>query len=930
MSHLLKTIALAALCATVPLQAQEGRTLLVGPGKEFERIADAAAAVRPGDTVLIDPGVYNEAVRWRAGDLNGPPITVRGAGVDATVVDGKGLRITGGGQVPRALFQIEGDNYVIEDITFRNGSNDHNGAGIRVLNSRLTTVRRSRIIHNDMGVMSSDNGELIMEHCEVAYNGTPRFNGYSHNFYLQGEKVTVRHSYIHDSTAGENFKSYTRYVELFHNVIVDAHDRFAGGERTKEMGIQDGETTARPHSNAVLVGNLIVKRGDGSGFIDFGSEGAGVRNGTLYMLHNTVIREAGSNWWFLRVDGPEVTAVLRNNIFYGGSQALARGAGAARITGSHNWFPHGTVLPEGVTDSVFGSDPGFVSLARRDYRLRAGAEAADRGVTDLSYVDNNGETRTLATLHEALPDMAVVERSLTNGPDLGAFEQTTAEAEGSAQQAVRGRVVDGQGRPLERVLVLLRGPRNASMITDAEGRYQFEQLPEGTYTVSPVDFTLPYTPTRRELASLAEAGEVEFAAPRLHTISGRTTALDGRPIPETVLTLDGPQLGWASTDNDGRYAFTRVIEGNSLRVVSFRYNRVYNPGAQAVEAIAGDTVLDFAGRGMFTISGRVTDAQGNPLAGVPIALRGEESRTTTTNERGNYTFGGVPEDGSYTIAAVQEGLTFTPAEVPVERLTGNFGANFFGPGALRIAGRATDTAGNGLANVTIALTGTVARRITTAADGTYSLIGLLPAGTYTVTASRSGFVFPDGPQTLAGLAEDGTVNFRALTVFTLRGQVANAAGQPMSSVGISVTGAVTRNISTNAQGAFALTNVVEGSTITVRAARNGFVFTPESRTFEAIPVGQTADFTGQALVTVSGRVVDANNRGVGGLTVTLSGAASRTTTTNSGGTYSFTGLLPGQSYTVTPSRTNWVFAPESQTLENVGANVTADFAGRAQ
>src|SRR5688572_27843288 len=81
-----------------------GRKLEVGPGKTLNTISQAAAEVRPGDTVLIYPGVYREAVRWKGGKLDGDPITVRGVGPVRPLIDGLGLDLSGSGPKLRGLF----------------------------------------------------------------------------------------------------------------------------------------------------------------------------------------------------------------------------------------------------------------------------------------------------------------------------------------------------------------------------------------------------------------------------------------------------------------------------------------------------------------------------------------------------------------------------------------------------------------------------------------------------------------------------------------------------------------------------------------------------------------------------------------------------------------------------------------------------------
>ena len=66
--------------------------------------------------------------------------------------------------------------------------------------------------------------------------------------------------------------------------------------------------------------------------------------------------------------------------------------------------------------------------------------------------------------------------------------------------------------------------------------------------------------------------------------------------------------------------------------------------------------------------------------------------------------------------------------------------------------------------------------------------------------------------------------------------------------------------------------------------------------------------------TVSGAVTS-------GVTIALSGTSSKSTTTDSSGNYSFSGLANG-SYTVTPSKTGYTFSPTSRSVTVNNANVT--------
>lgn len=76
---------------------------------------------------------------------------------------------------------------------------------------------------------------------------------------------------------------------------------------------------------------------------------------------------------------------------------------------------------------------------------------------------------------------------------------------------------------------------------------------------------------------------------------------------------------------------------------------------------------------------------------------------------------------------------------------------------------------------------------------------------------------------------------------------------------------------------------------------------------------------------ISGQVRDRNDSPVAGLPMGLSGSQVATTTTDINGAYEFQGLTPGGSYTVTPTRPLFVFAPPQQTFPNLSRDETAAF-----
>lgn len=83
--------------------------------------------------------------------------------------------------------------------------------------------------------------------------------------------------------------------------------------------------------------------------------------------------------------------------------------------------------------------------------------------------------------------------------------------------------------------------------------------------------------------------------------------------------------------------------------------------------------------------------------------------------------------------------------------------------------------------------------------------------------------------------------------------------------------------------------------------------------------------TGDSGHAITGTVRDLNDTGVANVTIELTGAATRSTTTDADGRYAFTGLAAGGTYTVTPTQLSFVFTPASQTFANVTSNQEAAF-----
>jgi beta-glucanase (GH16 family) len=133
----------------------------------------------------------------------------------------------------------------------------------------------------------------------------------------------------------------------------------------------------------------------------------------------------------------------------------------------------------------------------------------------------------------------------------------------------------------------------------------------------------------------------------------------------------------------------------------------------------------------------------------------------------------------------------------------------------------------------------------------------------------------------------------------------------------------------NGSGAFSFAGLTNGNYVII-PSNPGYAFTPASQAVVINGANVTGvSFTAAVAATtytISGSITPAS---VGsGATVTLSGAASGSTTADSNGNFSFTSLNNG-TYTITPSSTTATFSPTSQSATISNANATVSFTATA-
>ncbi len=156
--------------------------------------------------------------------------------------------------------------------------------------------------------------------------------------------------------------------------------------------------------------------------------------------------------------------------------------------------------------------------------------------------------------------------------------------------------------------------------------------------------------------------------------------------------------------------------------------------------------------------------------------------------------------------------------------------------------------------------------------------------------------------------------------YSISGTISPTAGG--SGATVTLSGAASATVTANSSGVYSFAGLANG-TYAITPSKAGYIFSPTSQNATVNGANVTGiNFTATAQTntfSISGTITPIT--GGSGATVMLSGPAAATTTTDSLGNYSFSGLANG-TYTVTPSNTGFTFSPANQSVAVNGANQT--------
>jgi hypothetical protein len=218
-----------------------------------------------------------------------------------------------------------------------------------------------------------------------------------------------------------------------------------------------------------------------------------------------------------------------------------------------------------------------------------------------------------------------------------------------------------------------------------------------------------------------------------------------------VLITDGSGRN-TTTDSNGNYRLSGLSR-RPFTITPSKQGYLFNPatitGSVPPNAIDKNFIAITAP--LYSISGRVVDQQGNPVA--QVTIMDEDGRTTLTDESGTYLLENIPE-GRYTIRPSKAGYIFSPESLSGSVPPNATGQNFTAltvviltptatstqpiPPTYSVSGLVKDSQGSPLAGITVKEDGN--KYITqTDANGQFELKGL-PAGTYAFSAGSAAYV----------------------------------------------------------------------------------------------------------------------------------------------------------------------------------------------
>ncbi len=409
--------------------------------------------------------------------------------------------------------------------------------------------------------------------------------------------------------------------------------------------------------------------------------------------------------------------------------------------------------------------------------------------------------------------------------------------------------------------------------------------------------------------------DVLYAA-QAYSVSGTIT---GPGAAGATLTLSGNTTATTTADGSGNFTFNSVYAGNYSLTPSAT-NSVFLPGTQNISVATGNVT---------GVSFQIPQA-------CPCYTVWQPSTVPATVDSGDAR---AIETG-VKVQSNSDGYILGIRFYKGANNTGTHVANLWTVGAGSASGTLLSTATFANESATGWQQVMFANPVPVAANTPYVASYFAPAGHYSVDAAYFASTGKSSPPLLAlqdgadggnGIFTYGTAStypntpynsdnywvdviYASTGAYSIGGTITGAGS---AGTAVVLGGAATRTTTTDASGNFSFTGLASGS-YTVTPSASGVVFSPASQTVTLSTAHALGiNFSG----TAQGYPVSGTVTGGAGITVTLAGTTTQTTTADASGNFSFASV-PNGTYTVTPAGAGFSVTPANKSITVSNAAVS--------
>jgi hypothetical protein len=484
---------------------------------------------------------------------------------------------------------------------------------------------------------------------------------------------------------------------------------------------------------------------------------------------------------------------------------------------------------------------------------------------------------------------------------------------------IYGYLTNNSGSALTNIKLILEGDSvQKYCFTDIAGKYLFDSLLTGNYTVTPKDTNYSFYPENIKILNLRKDILAENIVGRnSFKIDGRIADPLDRPLKNIAVSLFSTDTTTCFSDTNGYFSFKNISEGNIKLIFSSNGLLFDPPFIQYLPLSKNEIVISICG--YITLSGEILSLKALPVSGIKILLQGNKSDSCTTKSDGSFYFDKLPF-GKYGLSPHGNNYSFIPSQYKYDSLIDcKYFQSFTAISNITLSGRILDIKSQPVKNIKVALSNN--SYIFTDSNG-YFLFPDLSIGKYTLQPVDSTYKFyPDKLDcnvTAVGLNEQ---NFVAKKIINITGRITDYKDRPIESAKITNSKDTTCYTFSDSNGLFYFKNI-ESGIYSFSFFKSGYYFSPAGLDLDTISNSIT-DLNIKGYIKLCGVILDSTLNPIVKADLTLSGEMDKTVSTNDYGHYEITGLTFGNHH-LKVTKTGYSFYPKQKDYLDLSASIETD------